>query len=112
MKCVPIEGDHTESLPVRLQAEAMPASQAQLLSPERIRWYAWQWERGVVRVLNANSIPIDSRSAKIPGPTGCESTSDQDLAPHLHPPARFQKTRDGDTNLAHLWRKKRERPAW
>src|SRR5258708_39245906 len=109
MKCVPIEGDRTESLPVRLQAEAMPASQAQLLSPERIRWYPWQWERGVVRVLNANSIPIDSRSAKIPGPTGRESTSNQDHAPHLQPLARFQKTHDEDTTLAHLCPNKRQR---
>src|SRR6266568_4994803 len=107
----PIEEDHRSELEqAHWLVQAHWLAQARWLA--QIRWCAWESETDAARVPGAGSRPIDSRSAKIPGHKGCESTNGPDLAPHLHRPARFQKTRDADTNPAHLWRKKQVRQVW
>src|SRR2546421_3966684 len=115
----PIEEDHRPKLAhLRWLVRAHWLVQAHWLvrahrqKPEQIRWCASEWGTGALRVPGEGSRPIARGSAKIPAHKAGESTSDQALAPHLHPPARFQTTRDADTSPAHLWRKKRERPAW
>src|SRR5438309_1546511 len=116
MTSVPSEGGHTTGLvPVHwlLQVSFLvPVVQARVHKQERIRWSAWQREKSAVRVPGGDSRPIARGSARTPAHKGYANTSDRDLARCLHQPEPFQRTRDADTNPAHLWRKKQTWPVW